>query len=610
MLAVPNSPVAEVASIHDILVRKTLHPQFQPIAKFADASLLGYEALMRGPKGSALQAPMALFAAARAVGAGVELELICCAVAAREFKRQGLPGKLFLKLGYAALMALVRQGEAGMQALLGGSEGSGEGATPVRIVVEVTEQGQAIALKDLLFACNCLRQGGIEIALDAFGGSGSNLQLWAEIAPDVVKIDRYFVHEIDKQPARFAMVRAMQQLAASMGCEMVAAGIEREAELAVLRDLGIGYGQGYLIGYPESKPAQRLQESASHLLRSTKIAVHPRTEAPRSETTARQLLIPAPVVPPTMSNERLEEFFKEHPELHAVAVVDDGQPIGLINRRSFLDRYAQRYHKELFGRRGCARFMNTKPLLVEHDSSLEAMTDILRGDDQRYLADGYIIVEGGRYLGLGTGEELVHVVTELRIEAARHANPLTFLPGNIPISEHIARLLASGTAFTACYFDLNNFKPYNDLYGYWRGDEMIRLAANVITRNADPLRDFVGHVGGDDFVALFQSDDALLRCQRIVDSFNSEARQLFDAEELAKDGIHSDDRRGNPTFFPLTTIAIGVVEVRSGLFGRAEDVASAAASAKRQAKKLNQGVHLLAVEESSASAATALRSVA
>jgi diguanylate cyclase (GGDEF)-like protein len=604
MLVVPNSPVAELASIHDILVRKTLHPQFQPIAKFADASLLGYEALMRGPKGSSLQAPMALFAAARAIGAGIELELTCCAVAVREFKRQGLPGKLFLKLSHAALMALVRQGEAGLQALLG------EGGVASRIVVAVAEQGQATAGKDLHFAASCLRQGGVDIALDAFGGSGSNLQLWAEIAPKVVKIDRYFVHDIDKQPARFAMVGAMQQLAKSMGCEIVAAGIEREAELAVLRDLGIGYGQGYLVGYPESKPAHRLQESVSQLLRSTKIAVYPKSEAPRSESTARQLLIPAPVVVAEMSNDRLEEFFKEHPELHAVAVVDDGCPIGLINRRSFLDRYAQRYHKELFGRRGCSLFMNDKPLLVEHDSSLEAMTDILRGDDQRYLADGYIIVEGGRYLGLGTGEELVHVVTELRIEAARHANPLTFLPGNIPISEHIARLLASGTAFAACYFDLNNFKPYNDLYGYWRGDEMIRLAANVITRNADPLRDFVGHVGGDDFVALFQSDDALLRCQRIVDSFNSEARQLFDAEELAKDGIHSDDRRGNPTFFPLTTISIGVVQVHPGLFARAEDVASAAASAKRQAKKLNQGVHLLATSEAAADAVTGLRSVA
>lgn len=586
----PDFIETEAISIHEVLIGKALHPQFQPIANFADASLLGYEALLRGPKGSCLQTPLALFDAARAVGADVELELLCCAAAVREFVRLGLPGKLFLNLSCPALMALARRGDAALQTLLG----SAERVAPQRIIVELTQQHRVNSLNELAWAVRCLREAGVGIALDAFGGGTANLQLWAEIAPEIVKIDRYFVQGIDQQAARFEMVRAMQQLADAMNSEIVAVGIEREAELAVLRDIGIAYGQGYLIGYPESEPGHRLDESIVRRLRSTQIAVYPDSAAPRNEATACQLLIAAPVVAPSMSNDRLEAFFNGHPELHAVAVVDDGCPVGLINRRSFLDRYAQRYHKELFGRRGCALFMNENPLLIEHDTPLELLMKVLRGDDQRYLTDGYIIVDGGRYLGLGTGEELVHAVTELRIEAARHANPLTFLPGNIPISEHIARLLASGAEFAACYFDLNDFKPYNDLYGYWRGDEMIKLAASVIARNADPLRDFVGHVGGDDFVVLFQSDDCLLRCQRIVDAFNSEARKLFDAEEVAKGGIHGDDRRGTPTFFPLTTIAIGVVMVKPGFFVRAEDVASAAARAKRQAKQRNEGVHVIA----------------
>ena len=127
--------------------------------------------------------------------------------------------------------------------------------------------------------------------------------------------------------------------------------------------------------------------------------------------------------------------------------------------------------------------------------------------------EGIIIVDGGRYRGLGSGKDLVRTVTESRIEAARHANPLTLLPGNIPITQHIARLLSAGREFVACYGDLNHFKPFNDQYGYWRGDEMILLAARCITAQADPRRDFVGHVGGDDFVVLFQSDDWQRRCE-------------------------------------------------------------------------------------------------
>ena len=110
--------------------------------------------------------------------------------------------------------------------------------------------------------------------------------------------------------------------------------------------------------------------------------------------------------------------------------------------------------------------------------------------------DGFIVTENGPYVGLGTGDQLVRSVTEARIEAARHANPLTFLPGNISISQHIERLLKKQVHFVACYADLNHFKPYNGYYGYWRGDEMIRLMARLAMEQCDTQRDFLGHVGG------------------------------------------------------------------------------------------------------------------
>jgi diguanylate cyclase (GGDEF)-like protein len=160
--------------------------------------------------------------------------------------------------------------------------------------------------------------------------------------------------------------------------------------------------------------------------------------------------------------------------------------------------------------------------VVELDCDVDQLVGILTSQDQRYLSDGYIVTDNGRYLGLGTGDQLVRAVTETRIEAARHANPLTFLPGNIPISLHIQRLLESGTEFVACYADLNHFKPFNDHYGYWRGDQMIRLVARL----AGALRcarDFVGHVGGDDFMLIFQSSNWLQRCKNIVDEFAREA---------------------------------------------------------------------------------------
>ncbi len=113
---------------------------------------------------------------------------------------------------------------------------------------------------------------------------------------------------------------------------------------------------------------------------------------------------------------------------------------------------------------------------------------------------------------------------------------------------------------------------------------MIRLVARTLVSHCDSRRDFVGHVGGDDFVVLFQSDDWLERCERIVAAFNDAALSLFDDDALANGGIEAEDRHGVRRFFKCTTFSIGAVPVRPGVFNRPEQVASAAAAAKHKAK--------------------------
>jgi diguanylate cyclase (GGDEF)-like protein len=221
---------------------------------------------------------------------------------------------------------------------------------------------------------------------------------------------------------------------------------------------------------------------------------------------------------------------------------------------------------------------------------VDELVGILTSQDQRYLSDGFIAIENGHYVGLGTGDQLVRSVTETRIEAARHANPLTFLPGNIPISQHLERLLKKEVKFFACYADLNDFKPFNDHYGYWRGDEMIRLVARIAMEQCDSQRDFLGHVGGDDFILLFQSADWRVRCERLVNEFSAQALTLFDEDAQRAGGIQTEDRYGVPRFFPCTTLSIGVVAIDGSQFSRAEDVANLAALAKHSAKQARVGV--------------------
>jgi len=232
-------------------------------------------------------------------------------------------------------------------------------------------------------------------------------------------------------------------------------------------------------------------------------------------------------------------------------------------------------------------------VVIERSMTIEQMAALLASDDQRYLADGFVITDNGLYEGLGTGESLVRAVTEVRIQAARYANPLTFLPGNIPISSHISRLMEHDAGFHACYVDLNNFKPFNDQYGYWQGDEVLKFAASVLADVCDPMRDFLGHVGGDDFMILFQSDDWHERATRAIDSFNAGARRFYAPADQLAGGIHGEDRRGNPTFFSFVTMAIGCVRIAPGggaAHHGSEAIASLAAVAKRRAKHAPSGL--------------------
>jgi diguanylate cyclase (GGDEF)-like protein len=575
-----------------VLARRALRAHYQPIVQLRDGQVMGHESLIRGPVDSPLQMPDALFRSARAEGLSLKLEQACLAEALRSWVDQGQGHRLFVNLSAHALVSSVQTlSLSGIARAL-----EAVAVAPSALVVEITEHEHVTDLPRLIEAAAGLRAQGVRFALDDFGDGRSSLRLWAELRPEIVKIDKYFIHNLHDEAVKVQTLKGLTRFAETFGTVLVAEGIECEAELQVVRDLGIELGQGYLFGRPEAIAVRTIPERARATIASSEIAVMPEvTRAAGADFTVERLAVNVPPLHPDVPTDEVARLFAVDATLRAVALVEDGRPVGLLNRQSFVDRYAKPYFKELFGRKPCRLFANTTPLMLDRYTGLDALTAVLTSSDQRYLSEGFIVTEGGRYLGLGTGEQLVRVVTEVRIEAARHANPLTFLPGNIPISEHIARLLASGGEFVACYGDLNDFKPYNDHYGYWRGDEMIRLVARTLVAHCDPRRDFVGHVGGDDFVVLFQSNDWLDRCESIVQAFNEKALSLFDAQALTRGGIEAEDRHGVMRFFPCTTLSIGAVPVRPGTYTQPEQVASAAAAAKHKAKLSSQG---LAVESS------------
>lgn len=573
-----------------LLRADALFPVFQPIVDLKDAVVHAHEALIRGPDGSELQSADVLLRAAQSEGLLYELEIFCVYLALREWGHRREPGRLFLNISAHALARLVNLGGAELLA----RTMRGLDVSPRMVVLELTEHERVHDMDQLVDVARALHGVGLSVALDDFGDGRSSLRLWSQVRPDIVKIDKYFSGSISSSADKLKTLQALLQIADVFGTQLVAEGIENESDLRVIRDLGFAYGQGYLLGRPTQAVQREVPSGASSVLLDSRVAVMPE---PRYVSRLGQLrhlsVIHAPVLTPDASNDMVAEVFRAHPDLHALAVVEQERPLAIINRQQFMDNYATLYFREVFGKRSCLQHANRQPRLIERNHDIDELIGILTSQDQRYLSDGFIVTENGRYVGLGTGDQLVRSVTELRLEAARHANPLTSLPGNIPLTLHIRRLLESRAMFVACYFDMNHFKPFNDHYGYWRGDEMIRLLARLTAAHSDPRMDFVGHVGGDDFLILFQSGDWRERCERIVEEFRIQAQQLYDAQAIAAGGIQAEDRHGVMRFFPFTTVAVGAVRACCGAFRDADDVATHAAHAKRMAKATASGIFIL-----------------
>nr|WP_315233464.1 phosphodiesterase [uncultured Albidiferax sp.] len=571
----------------ELMRKNALYSVFQPIVDLRNGSVYAHEALVRGVEGTPLFGADALFQAARVEGLLFEFELYCIGVALEGWGRLQEPGRLFVNISADALVDVVqRRGCTKLVHLVRSFR-----VLPRMLVLELTEHERVNNMDQLIDVVREVRAAGLSLALDDFGDGRSSLRLWSQVKPEIVKIDKYFTKDISQHADNLQTLQALKQIATIFGTQLVAEGIETKDDLRVLRDLDLAYGQGYLLGRPELLPRVKVKELALEVLNDTLVSIFPASGRVSRSGVLRGLSVQqAPCAGIHTTNDQLSVLFLQHPELHAIAIVDQGRPLALVNRHEFMTHYATQYYREVHGRKPCLANANHAPRLVERDHNVDELVGILTSQDQRYLTEGFIVTENGRYIGLGTGDQLVRSVTEVRLEAARHANPLTFLPGNIPISQHIERLMDAGADFVACYADLNHFKPFNDHYGYWRGDEMIRLVAKLALAHCDAKRDFVGHVGGDDFIFLFQSSDWAQRCEAIVQEFSERALTLFDDAARLAGGIQAEDRQGAQRFFPFTTLSIGAVRIQRGQYGHAEEVANAAALAKHDAKVHGAGL--------------------
>jgi diguanylate cyclase (GGDEF)-like protein len=175
-----------------------------------------------------------------------------------------------------------------------------------------------------------------------------------------------------------------------------------------------------------------------------------------------------------------------------------------------------------------------------------------------------------------------------RSERVVEVNPLTRLPGNISIIRTIQGLLDRGEVFGAAYADLDNFKPFNDHYGFSRGDEVIKMTGRLIlniVKNRQPQGSFVGHIGGDDFIFVMDADLIDDTAAEVVSTFDRIISTFYDTEDKEAGGIVSPDRQGNTKTFPLMSISIGVASNKNRAFSHYGEMTEVVSEMKHHAKQ-------------------------
>jgi len=183
-----------------------------------------------------------------------------------------------------------------------------------------------------------------------------------------------------------------------------------------------------------------------------------------------------------------------------------------------------------------------------------------------------------------------------RFFRALDPNPLTRLPGNTSILRQIQQCLDLGKNVAIAYLDIDNFKAFNDRYGFSRGDEALRMAARILSNIVKDYRSedsFVGHVGGDDFVFIVPTESIDEVCRRIIANFDAIIPSLYEDAERKKGCIVAKDRSGKKQIFPLMSVSIAVVTNEAGRLAHYGEVSARASQVKKLVKKISGSTYLV-----------------
>ena len=564
------------SDFRELIETPLLTAVYQPIVNLSSAEVLGWEALARGPKGHSFARPNLMFDFAEEAGFLFQLERTCREAAITGLGELDPRQRLFLNIHPLTLGdPSFRPGET--KRLL-----AAYGLDPSQVVFEITERHSIQDFRLFHQTLDHYRNQGFAVAIDDVGTGFSGLNRIAQLRPDYLKADMDLVRGVDANHVQRALLETLVTLADRIGCEVIAEGVETETELSTLVSIGVHLGQGFFL----DRPAAPKPEPKVNLPVKT-YSTRRGSENWSCSIPIRQLVEQVPQVSPQTPVRRVKALLDSSP-ISGVVVVHNHRPAGLVMSHSLDRQLGAQYGTALYFDRPVKLVMDSAPLIVEADAPVEKVAKKAMSRDRFKLYDHIVVTENGRTSGVVSVQKMLDAMARVQVEMAKGANPLTGLPGNLTLEMEIEKVCNCGQASSIIYVDLDNFKAYNDGYGFEAGDKMIRLAAHIlgwaIRRHGGP-DSFLGHVGGDDFVVITDRPRAERVCRGVIRCFGRLVKDLYRPEDVMLGYIEGKSRDGQPSRFPLVTISLGIVDC-DGLGADLSQISRYAADVKRYAKSI------------------------
>ena len=547
-------PETEKQLLEEIILERRIQPHFQPIMDLFNGEVYAYEVLTRCEE--PFSNPARMFARAREWNLSWDLEHACRSSALERIT--GFMPEMKDMLFFLNVSPHIFNDPRFVSGTTVNTL-QDLGLNSRNIVFEITETTSVSDYEKFEALIRYYKNQGFQVALDDFGAGHSGMVTLVAMTPHFLKIDMALVQGISSSAYKQKLVRAIVSFAREVDAACIAEGIEEFEDLETLHRLGVQYGQGFLIGRPQLQPEEPNPAMLEGLFRM----IHHKSKwrFAVDESLSGMVVKPRTCRLEEITCEDLDQIFRKDSGLDHVVVLEGKKPHCLISRRHFYSVIGGRYGYSLFQRKFAETLGKTEMLCLNEHVDLRTTGRLAMDRKQEDLYDPVIITgNDGDFVGTITMKQVIHKAFDMEIRIATCSNPLTKLPGNLIIGVWLEEAVRNPD-FSIMYCDLDNFKAYNDAYGFSRGDDALRMTARVLNEFVQehfPLAR-LGHIGGDDFIIVGESciDEELL--DELCRSFDRARCQLFSDQDLERGWYSTKNRKGRTVRIPLVSLSVAVV---------------------------------------------------